>query len=269
MSVYEAMHGSGILALRGGTENWEGRSASREPQNFAASSVCTRAPLSALSLPSLSKEPSFPFRRMNSSQAIPFPCTVSTGNSIVCIRPVTHEDRDRILEGLRAMSPETAYRRFFTPTFYPSEAELQYLTEVDGDTHMALGAVDCERDGTPGIGVARYVRLDTDPSIAEAAVVVIDAYQGRGIGSMLLSALSMYAGARGVETFRGYVLADNTAVLRYFRALGASSDHTETGIVQVDVPVYTHRSELPTGPETERMRRAWRHIEAPTPNECC
>jgi len=206
---------------------------------------------------------------MKPSQALHLPCTASVGDRSVCIRPVTHEDRERILEGLRAMSPETSYRRFFTPTFYPSEAELQYLTEVDGTSHVALGAVDCERSGNPGIGVARYVCLEADPSVAEAAIVVVDDYQGQGIGSMLLSTLSRYAGERGVETFRGYVLADNTAVLQYFQALGASRDQSDTGIVQIDVPVYTHLRDLPAGPETERFRWAWRQIEAARSNECC
>lgn len=205
---------------------------------------------------------------MNTFPHTYFPRTVTVGNMSVCIRPVTENDRERILEGLRSMSAETTYRRFFTPKFYPSEAELRYLTEVDGNSHMALGAVDCHRDGTPGIGIARCVRLVKSPSIAEAAIVVIDAYQGKGIGSMLMSAISKYAGAQGIESFRGYVLAENTGVLRYLRALGASGEHTRDGVVQIDVPVYTRSGDLPTGTATERARWAWRQVEAAEHTEC-
>jgi GNAT superfamily N-acetyltransferase len=179
----------------------------------------------------------------------------------VCVRPVTPDDRDRILQGLRSMSVETSYRRFFTPTFYPSEETLRYLTHVDGEQHMAIGAVDCTREGEPGIGAARYVRLPEEPAVAEAAVVVLDAYQQRGIGSLLIAALSRYAAHHGVECFRGFVLAENRSFLAFLRNLGAVNEHAHGGVMQVDVPVYARAGALPDGPETARALWAWRTLD--------
>lgn len=205
---------------------------------------------------------------MTSGPAFRLPRTVTVGALRVCLRPITPDDRKRILEGLQSLSVETSYRRFFTPTFYPSEATLRYLTHPDGERHVALGAVDCTREGTPGIGAARYVRLAEQPSVAEAAVVVVDAYQQRGVGSLLLAALSRVAADRGVVRFRGYVLADNRAFLTYLRALGAVNEKAHDGVIQLDVPVYAREAALPKAPETERARWAWRTLADAPVGDC-
>jgi GNAT superfamily N-acetyltransferase len=205
---------------------------------------------------------------MADPQTIRFPRTVTVNGRRVCIRPITPDDRDRIVQGLRSMSVETTYRRFFTPTFYPDEKTLQYLTHVDGEQHMALGAVDCTREGEPGIGAARYVRLSDRPSIAEAAVVVIDAYQQQGIGSMLIAALSRYAADHGVDAFRGFVLSENRDFLAYLRTLGASNERARDGVIQIDVPVYAREDDLPEGPDMERAKRAWKTVEDARLEDC-
>jgi GNAT superfamily N-acetyltransferase len=186
----------------------------------------------------------------------------------VCIRPISPEDRERIVEGLHEMSAETSYRRFFTPRFYPSDRALDYLTQIDGEQHMALGAVDCSRDGDPGVGAARYVRLPEAPTVAEAAVVVIDAYQRQGIGSMLLACLSRYAADHGVEWFRGFVLAENQEFLRFLRTLGGVNEQVHEGVIQLDVPVYVRADNLPEQPGTGRARRAWRMIDEAEIADC-
>lgn len=214
---------------------------------------------------------------MATGRPLQFPRTMTVDGLRVCIRPVTPDDRERILEGLRSMSVETSYRRFFTPKFYPSDETLHYLTHVDGDHHMALGAVDCTQDGFPGIGAARYVRLSDQPSIAEAAVVVLDAYQQQGIGSLLIAALSRYAAGRGdsdgsgappIEYFRGFVLAENRAFLSFLYNLGAVREQAHGGVIQLDVPVYAYAESLPDGPETARAQWAWRTLDDAQISDC-
>lgn len=205
---------------------------------------------------------------MEDTPTIQFPRTVRVNERRVCFRPVTPDDRDRIVQGLRSMSVETSYRRFFTPTFYPSEKTLRYLTHIDGDQHMAIGAVDCSREGHPGIGAARYVRLPERPSIAEAAVVVIDAYQRQGIGSMLIAALSRYAADHDIEGFRGFVLAENRDFLSYLRALGATNEHAHDGVIQIDLPVYTRAKDFPSDSSPERARGAWKKIDDARLEDC-
>lgn len=198
--------------------------------------------------------------------SLALPLVIREGDLHLCIRPVTPEDQKEIRDGLRSISPETTYRRFFVAAFSPSDRELQYLTNVDGENHVALAAVDCAQDPPRGVGVARYVRLPDTPAMAEAAIVVIDAYQGRGIGS--LAALSKRAAECGLERFRGYVLVENTGVVEVLRALGAAESPVEDGVLQLDVPIYSGRDDLPEAPELERIRWAWRTIESAAAGSC-
>ncbi len=109
-----------------------------------------------------------------------------------------------------SLSPESSRRRFFTPRFWLSDAELDRLTNLDGVDRYAIGATVASADGSvEGIGVARYAREPDEPRAAEAAVVVIDAWQGLGLGKLLLRRLAAAALARGIDRLRGIVLRDN------------------------------------------------------------
>ncbi len=57
------------------------------------------------------------------------------------------------------------------------------------------------------------------PHVADLALLVVDAFQGVGVGRTLLARLASAALARGVDTFRGMVLVDNTPMLRLLRVL--------------------------------------------------
>jgi GNAT superfamily N-acetyltransferase len=109
-------------------------------------------------------------------------------HSSILIRPIEPSDRAALTAGLARMSPESRYRRFLSPTANLTENELRYLTEVDHHDHEALVAV--EPGQTEGIGVARYVRLQDRPEVAELAVAVVDDKQGQGVGSLLLQRLA-------------------------------------------------------------------------------
>jgi acetyltransferase len=74
-------------------------------------------------------------------------------------------------------------------------------------------------DGETLIGVARYV-LNRDNKEAEFAIVVADAWQGRGIGSRLLAKLIDVARRRGVKRLYGDILSINRPMLEFVRKLG-------------------------------------------------
>jgi hypothetical protein len=68
----------------------------------------------------------------------------------ILIRPIRPEDREELAAGMERLSPESRYRRFFTPTSGLTASELSYLTEVDHHDHEALVALDPATDH--GIG---------------------------------------------------------------------------------------------------------------------
>jgi GNAT superfamily N-acetyltransferase len=104
------------------------------------------------------------------------------------------------------------------------------------------------------VGVARFVREPGRPEVAEAAVTVVDAWQGRGLGRVLLSRLAGRAREEGVREFTATLLTDNRAMLSLFRELGALRVVRRNGPIQeIDVA-------LPLGEECmdEALRAAAR-----------
>jgi RimJ/RimL family protein N-acetyltransferase len=133
----------------------------------------------------------------------------------VAIRPIRPDDKLELAAGLRRLSDESVQRRFLAPKTRFSQSELRYLTEVDGHDHVALVAERLDGSGDErAAGVARFVRLPEDPETAEMAIVVTDALQGRGLGSLLADALAEAALAHGVRRFSATVLSENYAVQR-------------------------------------------------------
>jgi len=122
-----------------------------------------------------------------------------------------------LLEGFSRPSTRARYLRFLAPAERLSARQLAYLSEVDHYHHVAWGVLD----GENAAAVGRWVRLDDEPSAADVAVTVLDDYQRRGIGRMLLQVLAVSARARGIGVFHFDVLAENDAMLALLRSLGA------------------------------------------------
>ncbi len=160
---------------------------------------------------------------------------VLDGGTTICVRPIVPDDRQGIAEGLARLSDETRYSRFFRSVDRLSERELTYLTEIDYRDHFAWVATSKETPPS-GLGVARYIRSQDEPTIAEASVVVVDAYQGKGIARVLLELLSGTALEHGVTAFRSYALPSNRAVIDSMYKAGTSVTlNDEEGFVRLDV----------------------------------
>src|SRR3954454_6094115 len=97
------------------------------------------------------------------------------------LRQIRGDDKEQLRAGYERLSERSRLRRFLAPKPRLTESDLRYLTEVDGVNHYAVVALL----GEDIVGVARWVRLVDDPQEAEAAVVVGDPLQGRGIGKLL------------------------------------------------------------------------------------
>lgn len=151
----------------------------------------------------------------------------------VTTRPVRPDDAPLFCRLWDRLSPETVYRRFHAPLRSPP-VDAHRLVEVDHDLREALVAVV----GGEVIGVARYDRSPADPSVAEVAVLVEDAWQGVGLGRQLVTTLADLARRRGVRTVTATVQADNDRMVWLIRRLFPGSTMT------VDSAVYEIRSPL-------------------------
>ena len=129
------------------------------------------------------------------------------------IRPIEPGDKERLVDGLRQLSEETIRKRFLAAKPRFTQAELRYLTEVDGVNHIALVATQ----GDQLVAVARCVRLPDRPDTAEMAIVVGDPWQRQGLGTALTHALADAAVAAGIRRFAATMLGDNEAARRLMR----------------------------------------------------
>jgi RimJ/RimL family protein N-acetyltransferase len=170
--------------------------------------------------------------------------TVLRDGTDVLLRPVQPEDKEKFVEGMARLSTRSRYLRFHTGVEQLSERQLRYLTEVDQERHVAWVAIDLDADDHPGIGVARFIRLDDEPAVAEAAITVLDDYQGRGLGTLLLGQLAASAVRRGVRVFRSYVLGENQAMLELFDDLGAERSQVSPDVWQVDLRLPERSTDL-------------------------
>jgi RimJ/RimL family protein N-acetyltransferase len=146
--------------------------------------------------------------------------TLKSGRTVF-IRPISPEDGPRLRAAYDRLSPESKYRRFLAPKPHLSTSETRYLVHIDGRDHVALVATPAE-DQDLIIAVARFVRLDENPTQAEFAVVVGDPFQQEGLATALMERLGPMAARRGITSFRATMLAENTAAHRLVRGFATT-----------------------------------------------
>jgi RimJ/RimL family protein N-acetyltransferase len=136
----------------------------------------------------------------------------------IVIRAIHPDDRNAMLAAIGQTSPQSLRRRFFVPKKGFSEQEMAFFLNIDFDSHVALVA-EIDVDGHPAIvGGGRYIVVR--PGQAEIAFIVIDAYQGQGIGTMLMRHLTVLARHAGLKELIAEVLPENAAMLKVFEKFG-------------------------------------------------
>ena len=145
-------------------------------------------------------------------------------------------DRDIEQQFIRKLSPLSRYYRFHTALRELSPYLLDRFTQVNYPDEMALIATVFEGNHEREIGVARYAR-GPGANCAEIAVVVADAWQGKGIGTRLLSTLTDAARQHGIAGFTADVLADNKRMLAVFHGSGHEvSSRLVDGVYNLKIP---------------------------------
>ena len=145
------------------------------------------------------------------------------------IRPLGAGERDLVASFFAGLSPRTLYNRFCAPKPRLTSGDLDVLSGVDGDRHVALVALDAA--GEP-VAMGRFVRSAEDEQAAELALTVADDWQGRGLGSLLARLLAQRARQSGLLRFQATVLSENRPALAVLKKLGrpAVVDHAGAAI---------------------------------------
>jgi RimJ/RimL family protein N-acetyltransferase len=134
------------------------------------------------------------------------------------IRALRPDDRENMLAAIDHTSPQSLQRRFFGPKRGFSETEIAFFMNIDFENHVALVA-QIEEEGRKSIvGGGRYIVVR--PGHAEVAFMVVDAYQGQGVGTLLIRQLTILARDAGLKELIAEVLSENTAMLTLFKKFG-------------------------------------------------
>lgn len=142
------------------------------------------------------------------------------------VRPIRPEDEPEYVRFHATLSDQSVYRRYFFPLTLESRVQHDRLTRmcfIDYDRQMALIA---ERPSSGDsavemVGVARLIKIP-GKNAGEVAVIVGDAYQRRGIGSVLVQRLIQFAKDEKLDVLTASFLAENQPIARLFRKEGFS-----------------------------------------------
>jgi len=142
------------------------------------------------------------------------------------LRPVRPEDKELLQQGMAMLSPASRRLRFMAPIENLSRSQLTYLTELDHHWHLAWGVTFA---GQP-VAVGRLVRMRGSGETAEIALTVLDAWQGRGVGKLLVKVLAEVGRSVGIERIEFEALPDNTRIVQLLKSFGAVP-RLEEGVV--------------------------------------
>lgn len=145
----------------------------------------------------------------------------------VLIRPIGPQDAEREQAFVRGLSPESRYFRFMNTLGELSPEMLYRFTHPDPAREVALVALTGTEAEARQIAVARCVVVP-DQQCCEFAIVVADAFQGKGLGYSMMRALIEGARAAGMRCIEGLVLSTNQRMLALMTALGFDI-HTAPG----------------------------------------
>ncbi len=165
------------------------------------------------------------------------------------VRVVQPSDRPTFEAGWERLSEQSRLFRFHQPRSGLSPAELEYLTDVDGVDHYALGAVTRDADGREGpVAVARFVRMADRPDAADFAITVVDEFQHRGVGDLMLRRILEAARKRGYAHLIADLLLENTVARRLIEGVSPAAKCCYRGdLLRFEIPLDEDAEADPAG----------------------
>jgi len=135
--------------------------------------------------------------------------------NILALRP---EDEPDMLAALAQASVQSLQRRFFVMKRHFSDKERAFFMDIDFENHVALVARAEDAGRNVLVGGCRYIV--SEPGQAEMAFMVVDGWQGRGVGSILMRHLIKLGNDAGLKELTAEVLPENTSMRKIFTKFG-------------------------------------------------
>jgi RimJ/RimL family protein N-acetyltransferase len=159
------------------------------------------------------------------------------------LRPLEIADLSQAQEFFDQLSEETRYMRMMraVPRLTP-ELVLQFVTPRSPRSLILVATVP-EGEAQRIVGGAR-VEPTEDPKLGELAALVVDAWQGRGVGTALLRSLAQRSRQLGYDEIEGHLLAVNAKLLHILRRFRCrfESEGPGTGLIRVSLRIRRPRT---------------------------
>lgn len=160
--------------------------------------------------------------------------------SMVHLRPIRPDDKQHLQAAFRRLSKTSKYFRFLSNKQELTEQELDFLTEIDLDHHVAIVAEVNDENGYRGVGIGRYVELKEqhEGRAAEIAFTIDDAHQNMGLGTLLFEQLVGIAQQAGIVKLEAYVFNRNKRMLDILKRSGFDlHKHIDSGIIHIEFEI--------------------------------
>ena len=182
------------------------------------------------------------------------------------LRTVHPDDRHALTEMFARCSKQTVRYRFLHLVKELPASLLDQLTAAPEPSNVALVVLQGSGEAERIVAVAAYSSLENRPEVAEVSLLVEDAWQKRGIGSILLDTLAEAARLAGITRFSADVMADNRLMLSVFRKAGYGvSTTTHYGVTELEFPIaHSEAADARAdAQEAEATRASLRHLFEP------
>lgn len=154
--------------------------------------------------------------------------------TVVTLRPLRADDRERMAKAVRGLDAQTIYTRLFSHRKELTEAGLDRVMRVDDEREVVIVATTGSVSEEVVIGGGRYIV--TGEGRAEIAFTVEEDYQGQGVAGRVFAALVEVGRQRGIAVFEADVLSENPSMLRVFERTGLPMrKRNEGGIVHLEL----------------------------------
>ena len=178
------------------------------------------------------------------------------------VRPISSDDRPILDAAFKELSPQSKYLRFFQSASRLSDYQLEYLTHPDGTNHVAWGILDTSFEPHRGVCALRFIRLKDYEEVAEAAITVVDVYQGQGLFKVAFSVLNILATRLGIKRFRHHVLHQNSVANGSLAKLGVTNSDVETDVYIKETLVFGSAAELPMDSQLDGLRKTMEFVQS-------
>lgn len=148
--------------------------------------------------------------------------------SVVTLRELQKEDRGMLERFVGQLSEDAVYFRFLAAGINRQVIVEQLSPRTGAYALVALRGANI-------VGHVAY--FESASEAAEIGVLILDAYQGKGLGTRMIESIARAANVKGVTVFEAIIGWNNTRMIRMVRSMGfPTSEKVEPDLIRIRFP---------------------------------